>query len=626
MIIYKDTINNFISDCNNNEISTKIIYSLKQKRGLLDIGISPKERESWNTLKEVAKYLKELNNKEYQYILLEFVIRDSRKRIDVMVVGKDSKNRKNIAIVELKGWSNISLKDNSELLYPNVSYGPCDHPSYEAYDYMYLLNNMYDDINNFNLYPLSFLPNYLYKDKNVLLDKRFNDITSICKSYCKNDANKLIDFLKEYFSGCIDVEDVNKLDDLKYNPSKSFMEHLKEEFLEVRLIGSQSETFKKILYYIDLIKQNNKKTLFIISGGAGSGKTVVAFKLMVYLRSIGSKSFLLLPGPEFRDAIKKMFGEKTASEFIRGADYKIKCDYAIVDEAHKATGRDDAKTFYNKLLDNIGSGLITLIDDQQVINKKGITKEQLKDIANSKGYQICEFELQEQFRNGGDVAYTDWLKNLLLKKNNGQETYLNKFYDFAILDEQEFNQRYKKMYDEFNVRLVSFWTQTWNLNSLEPTVKIGNSMYTWNPNWQWLAKYNKNGNKIAKELNKLCNILNFNKDKKGYQYIGYFNTVQGYEFDYIFVHIPKLFFLNDKNEIDVNLDELYMREMSSQVWSLKVTKSKEEYDEKLKLNKLYFLNRLFVNLTRGTKGTYIYVEDKKIEEYIKSRFINVRSN
>lgn len=623
MIIYKESISQFIDDCYSDIIVPKILASIKERRGFKDV--SQKEKESWKTLKKLAKQLQDIQPSDCQYILLEFVIRDSRKRIDVMIVGKDEKNRKNISIIELKGWSKIELIDNSELLNPNVSYAPCEHPSYEAYDYLYILKNMYSGINEFNIDSLSFLPNY-ENSINVLRDYKYKDIVSICNTYSNKDTDDLINKLKTTFNHCIDMNEVNKLDDLEYKPSKNFKQHLINEFNDVRLIGSQSETFKKIKYYIDLFSKTNKKFLFIISGGAGSGKTVIAFKLMIYLRTLEAITYLILPGPEFRDAIKKTFGEKVAKEFIRGADSFMSADYVIIDEAHKATGRDTAKIYYNRIFDNIGKSIITLIDDQQVVNKKGITKSELKDIANSKGYQIIECDLQEQFRNGGDVSYTDWLKKILFNYDNNQEFFINEFYDFDILSADKFNDKYKSMYDKHNVRLVSFWTQTWDLNALTPTVKIGNQKYIWNPNWQWLSKYNQNGHKTTKELNKLCNLMNFNKDKKGYEYVGYFNTVQGYEFDYIFVHVPKLFYLNDDNEIDVNLDELYLREMSSQIWSTKSIKDSIEKQKKNNLNKLYFLNRLFINLTRGTEGTYVYIEDEKLREYFRSHFKDIRRN
>ncbi|WP_373317541.1 DNA/RNA helicase domain-containing protein [Candidatus Mycoplasma mahonii] len=42
---------------------------------------------------------------------------------------------------------------------------------------------------------------------------------------------------------------------------------------------------------------------------------------------------------------------------------------------------------------------------------------------------------------------------------------------------------------------------------------------------------------------------------------------------------------------------------------------------KEELNKIYFKNGLLVNLTRGTKGTFIYCEDEKLEKWINNKII-----
>lgn len=624
MIIYKKTINEFICDCNSNCIHAILLKELKERRGL-NIGASAKEIESWKQLKKVANILKELNNKENQFVLLEYVIRDCFKRIDLIIVGKDQNKNKNLAIVELKGWSTINLNGNSLLLYPNVSYGPCNHPSYEAYDYYQILTNMYtiDNI-KFNFYCYSYLPNYEYTNTNVLLDKRFYFITEKSYSFSKNDNDKFIDILKNHFSECIDSSDVDVLDGLKYKPSKSFKKHLEEECESIRLYGSQNITYNRIIDTISDLDKTKKKSIFLISGSAGSGKTIVAFKLMTHLRSLSQTTNLILPGPEFREAVKNLFKNKTSKLFIKGAnshDFGNEIDNLIIDEGHKATGRDSARVFYERALRSINKNIITFIDNQQVVNKKGITKDELKELAYKNNWSITELFLSEQFRSGGDISYVDFLKNIIFKEKNYQEKFVNDFFDFKVLEQDEFNSMYKMMYYAYNVRMVSFWTTRWDVNSLKPTVKIGNEMYVWNPNWQWLQKYKNNGNKSNKEIERLCLTLNFNIDKKGPQYIGYFNTVQGYEFDYIFVHVPKLFFLNEDNEIDVDLSELQMEEMKSQVWSTTNIKNESEKKYKEKLNKLYFLNRLFVNLTRGTKGTFVLIEDEKLKQYFKERII-----
>lgn len=173
--------------------------------------------------------------------------------------------------------------------------------------------------------------------------------------------------------------------------------------------------------------------------------------------------------------------------------------------------------------------------------------------------------------------------------------------------------------------MLSFWTQTWDIDNLDENdlpnrnVKIGNSYYAWNPNWQWLEKLRINNKevKISSKLKKLCEEDNFNSIKKGKEYIAYFNTVQGSEFENVFVHIPNLFFWNlEEQKLDVDINKLDMREMKTQIWSLKNIKNVEELKKREELNKIYFKNRLLVNLTRATKEVYLFVEDENLRNIL----------
>lgn len=627
MIIYKNNIKGFIDDATKPSLLVaKIVSSMKEKVGYT---VSEKEKDSWKTtLCNSSNLFKEIDNNDKQFIFLEFKIPNAKKRIDIMLIGNDTKDN-NLCILELKGWSEINIQDDSSLLSINTRYKEAIHPAYEAEDYQNILSNQFDDINKIfkNIDGIALLPNYKPKGDNALQDFKYEDVLKIIKTYCGNDLIDLIEYLKLRFNNEIDIKCIEQLSSIEYKPSKSFLEHLNSEFNNIILIGSQRFAFEKIKQKIDLAYSTKIKTLITLSGSAGSGKTIVAFKVLGYLVQKGYYAKLKLPGPEFREAIKKQFKQNTISEYIDGASYNKNEDFTIIDEAHKATANGTALQFYNSLF-KASNFVITLIDDLQVINKKGITKSELSSLAHEHGFISTSLELEEQFRNGGDSTYSEWLKNWIFDNDNGQTDFIQNNYLFKILDSKDFNNTYKKMYDKNNVRLVSFWTQTWDIYNLDEngfpnrTVNIGDSAYAWNPNWQWLKKIKNNNDTlvISKELNNLCNNMNFINNKKGYEYIAYFNTIQGSEFEYIFVHIPKLFYLNDNNKIDVNLDLLIGSEMKTQIWSLK-NKTSEEIIEKTKMNKMYFLNRLFINLTRGTMGTYVYIEDEKLRKYINKKII-----
>jgi len=531
MIIYQNTINGFINDCQLCELLVgKIITEMKNKLGY---SVSESEKNSWKTtLRNTSKYFNEIDEKNNQYILLEFKIPKSKKRINIIVVGKN-KDKNNLLIIKLKGWSKVEINENSNLLKINTKYRESLHPAFEAHNYKKILEDQFSEINtDFSLHASAFLPNFEHNGNNPLEDDKYSEIIKKVKTYTKSSETEFVSYLKTLFSESIDINYVNKLSNLEYKPSKTFLKHAENQFQNIQLIGSQMFAFEKIKFILDSFTKTNKKTLITISGAAGSGKTIVAFKVLGYIISTLQKDAkLMLPGPEFRQAVKKQFDKNTLLEFIGGADINTEHNYLVIDEAHKATGQGTAGAFYNIIFQK-ANFIIALIDDMQVINKKGISKKQIQDLAEKHNFSTVNIDLQEHFRNAGDSTYVEWLKNWIHSNENGQNEFVQNFFEFNVLDEKEFNLKYKDFYYEYNVRMLSFWTQTWDLKELDDNlprrnIKIGNSYYAWNPNWQWLKEFKRNSpdTKITKELLNLCQNQNFNSDKKGHQYIGYFNTV-----------------------------------------------------------------------------------------------------
>lgn len=628
MIIYEDSIKNFIEHCrpeNHDILVTQIKSNMKSKLGR---GVSLSEERSWRTtLTKVSTFFEDLSHKEDQYILLEFKVPTTQKRIDVILVGSDGK-RKSLLIIELKGWSRSKESLIEGALMIDAIYGAAvAHPSKEAEEYKYLLTNQFSDISDEfpNLEAISLLPNYEVLENDPLLADQFKALIEYIKVYTKDDVEKFKNLLNQLFKQGIKRQDVDFLNKLEYKPTLDFQKHLEQQFENIQLSTSQELAFNTIKREIDFHLNNpTNKKLITISGMPGSGKTVIAFKILGYIYANKKMTAKLqLPGPEFRDAVKKIFNKNDFINMIGGAYSKAEHQLVIIDEAHKAYGQGTSKQFYNELFRN-QNFVITLIDDNQVVNKKGYTKTQVIEQAREYKFDIIEIDLQEQFRNGGDALYIDWLANWIHNKDNNQDYYVNNSYEFDVLEEKEFHSKYKNMYETNNVRMASFWTQQWNAEfdddeQPKKKIKVGHEFYIWNPNDYWVKSFQKNfpNDSVPKWFTKEVVNKNFNKDKKGSEYIAYFNTVQGSEFEYIFVHLPKLFFLNDNNELDVDLMELDFGDMHSQVWMSKGLPNKEKEE----LNKLYFKNRLLVNLTRGTKGTFIYCEDKKLQKWITEKIM-----
>lgn len=110
MIVYENTLNNFINDVVLNEISDYILKLMKDKH--LSDG-STNEVNSWNNSLHFMKDVLDTSSipKDCN-VAIEYNIPQTSKRVDFMSVGKDNDNNDRVVIVELKQWAKVKKKDN----------------------------------------------------------------------------------------------------------------------------------------------------------------------------------------------------------------------------------------------------------------------------------------------------------------------------------------------------------------------------------------------------------------------------------------------------------------------------------------------------------------------------------
>lgn len=631
MIIYEKSIADFEKQCSpahRDELIAEIKYNLQEKLGR---GVSLSEERSWRqTLVQICKYFEKIRAKNNQYILLEFKVPTTLKRIDVMLIGSNGK-KTTLLIMELKGWSTSYECDIKELLKIDAKYRFSSHPNYQSNDYKFLLTERFSDVNTefSNIECISVLPNYIERKNDPIKGEQFKWLLQKVPMFLNNDSEKLINYLDIRFKKPIEKKKIDFLNQLEYKPSIDFKRTLEKNFEDIKLSDSQHVTYRMIVNKLDYLKNHVKqKSLIIISGMPGSGKTIVAFKTLAYIEKNGITAKLQLPGPEFRESVKKIFNTNIFNSWIGGTYSKGEQDVIIIDEAHKAYGHGTCQQYYNELFSNEHHDvIIVLIDDSQVVNKKGFTLKNIVDVAKKYNWNVeNQITLHEQFRNGADCLYIEWLKKWIFNNDieNLQDKYVSNTYNFEILNDKKFHIKYEEYYKNYNTRMASFWTQPWNAGfnndeTIFKKIKVGSKFYCWNPNEYWIKNFKNNfpNQNLPEWFKKQIMTKNFINEKIGSEFVAYFNTIQGSEFDYIFVHLPKLFFLNSKSQLDVDLSQLKMSDMKSQVW----TKNNKPDPEREEDNKLYFKNRLLVNLTRGTKGTFIFCEDKKLANWINNKLI-----
>ncbi|MCX6706895.1 MAG: DUF2075 domain-containing protein, partial [Candidatus Woesearchaeota archaeon] len=382
------------------------------------------------------------------------------------------------------------------------------------------------------------------------------------------------------------------------------------------------------IYASDIKKSetNNEKSVVIVKGGPGTGKTVIALHILAEFAGHKDKKYRIFFSSRSKPLIEAIKHKMERGQKVGEVNAKIlftslepytpatigenELDILIVDEAHRI-GEKSGHRFTKKenrtdmpqveQLIRCAKTSIFFIDDKQVIRGAEVGSTKLiKETGESLKRNIEEVELTSQFRCNGSDNYLDWLEHVLgysvekklLKKEDN--------FDFKIIDSP--NELYeiikqKNSLNGMSARLVAGYCWSWStkLNSdgqLVKDVKIGDFEMPWETHgeitppegyvkwYEWAYK------------------------PEGIKQVGCIYTAQGFEFDYIGVIVgPDLKYDKDNDCLVANLN-------GTKDPMLK--RSKERFDE-------YVKNIYRVLMSRGMKGCYVYFVDKEVENYFRSK-------
>lgn len=400
------------------------------------------------------------------------------------------------------------------------------------------------------------------------------------------------------------------------------------------------------------IKQNKEST-FIINGGPGTGKTVLAIYLMKLLFTkttselgIDEKSLIrpvrkihtVLPSPKIgivvsmsnlRNTLKSVFKHFDGMKNVvlspsDVANYSGKFDILIVDEAHRLKAprnvgaeigniqKNNAKLGINKengtQLDWVlkkSKHQLFFYDEFQSIKRADVSADEFKKLVKQGAHKL---NLETQIRCGkGGQKYVNYIRSLFSneppeKMEIFSNEDINKSYDFKIFD---------------NVHKMTELIR--KMNNKEDGIGLCRNVAGYA--WEWKTKGIINP-KNLEDTKRCIENGNFDIDIDGYRYIwnvnydnwvnspnspneiGCIHTVQGFDLNYAGVIIG---------------NELKYDEEKSQLYI-----DKKHYFDKNGKNKTsmedlkqYILNIYYILCTRGINGTYIYACDEGLRNYLK---------
>src|SRR3989338_5601982 len=113
MRLYAGTSAQFIQDTIQNQIAEKLRTSFF---GYFRYYPSPAEINSWrNSLRAISQVFQYSNLVDHG-VILEYQLPLTSKRLDCLICGKDSMDRDNAVIIELKQWDKCESGDGEDLV------------------------------------------------------------------------------------------------------------------------------------------------------------------------------------------------------------------------------------------------------------------------------------------------------------------------------------------------------------------------------------------------------------------------------------------------------------------------------------------------------------------------------
>jgi len=421
----------------------------------------------------------------------------------------------------------------------------------------------------------------------------------------------------------------------KYSPYTSL--NPEQRSIESTILSEITEELSK-----DAKVQRSSGMNFVIEGGAGTGKTIMALCILNLLQKIKNGDFgedeldfgtagigsefssakdlflkkdlkigFVVPMTSLRETIKKVANKAGLKGTIigpfdaarEGAEKKY--DVLIVDEAHRLTNYEGSinKKWFKIRSKNLGfkeedikritqldwiirssKCRIMFYDKEQSIKTHDIADNYFRDRV---GESAERFVLTSQMRCLGGNPFVDYIKSILDCDNPKRVVEFENDFELRIFDDaNDMIERIKNLNEGLDLcRVVAGYSWKWRTKGKDSKwsydIEFGDKQYSWNKeNEEWILR------------------------EDSIDEIGCIHTSQGYDLNYVGVIFGK--------EIDYDPDKG------------KITIKKEEfYDSGVKNNstdedlKRHVINAYKVMLTRGIHGCYLYACNPNLHDYLQ---------
>ncbi|PTR36695.1 hypothetical protein C8K38_12388 [Rhodococcus sp. OK611] len=584
---------------------------------------STAEQKSWSrSLPILARDLIEAGLGEVE-MLIEYHLPLTSQRADVVLAGTHpDTGAPSYVVVELKQWSSAyRYEDNPDLVeVPGMPGGPKLHPVAQVKGYCDYLADFAKALADRPdaLAGMAYLHNAT--DRTMVADLRSfpTDVTG--RLFTASDRADMFSFLRSRLimgNGSHSAGDT-----LMRSAVAPSQQLLKVAAAEVRdrpqfnLLGNQQLAVDLVLHAVEHARSSDSKRVIVVTGGPGSGKSVIALSLVgelarrgrTVLHATGSRSFtqtLRKVAGHRAPRVQKMF--KYFNQFMSAERNGL--DVLVLDEAHRI--RETSVDRYTKAelrtdrpqIDELIAAArvpVFLLDEHQVVRPGEMgSLEQIQQHTRSLGLETQHVHLGEQFRCGGSEEYLLWVKRLLGLVDGGPYEWKgDPQFQVRVADSPDEMEHLltQQIEDGYSARMTAGYCWPWSDarkdGALVPDVTVNDWARPWN-------------SKSDRRIGDAPPAPLWATEDGGFDQVGCVYTAQGFEYDW--------------NGVILGPDLVWR---DSKFTTVRAANRDPDFKNRTRIPDARFdklvRNVYKVLLTRGMVGTVIYSTDQQTRDALRS--------
>ncbi|NUK53735.1 DUF2075 domain-containing protein [Streptomyces lunaelactis] len=579
----------------------------------------PSEARSWQrSIPVLAAALNDAGLGDVE-VMLEYALPLNSKRADAVLAGVHPvSGEPSYVVVELKQWSQAAPhEDDPALCHIDAYANPVLNPIEQVRRYCEYLANFNGALAGHagRVSGVAFLHNATEFGVSGLRELERDGHGQL---FTAERRGEFLDYLRSKLSD--EHPGAAPADELlsgKTVPSKQLMAVAADEVRDREqfvLLDQQQVAYRMVLNAVRKAKRSDHKEVVIVTGGPGTGKSVIALSLLGELYRRGVPALHAPGSPSFTKTMRKVAGArkrevqdlfKYFNSFM--STEKNTLDVLICDEAHRI--RETSANRYTSAAHRTGRPQIEelidvarvpvfLLDEHQVVRPGEMgTVAEIKAAAAKKGIECHVVPLDSQFRCGGSDAYLRWVVRLLGLEPGGSVTWdPDDRMQLLVAESPEEMERFLegRRTQNYGARISAGYCWPW---SKEP--KPGDPLAADVVIGTWARPWNLRGERAVSGAPPSALWAT---DPAGFGQVGCVYTAQGFEYDWSGVIIgPDLVWRGDR-------------------WVTERTASKDPVFKKstpdADVDRL-IRNTYKVLLTRGMVGTVVYSTDAETREKLR---------